>query len=152
MNFKEIDPGKNLARPTNFLERVNRRINEKFEPILMINLRLAYEQFSRSSEFPKGYCYPTALLLAKKLGLGIEQGYFMVDDDRMPDRRHAWNINKKGDIIDLTLAQFNPLLRQPIKSGVLIVKSRDSLYGRYVSEDGVFFRKSALSEILNSWK
>jgi len=52
-----------------------------------------------------GQCAVTAILLSELCGLQVVRGTYR------GNRRHYWNVDEDGNIIDMTLSQFPPGMR-----------------------------------------
>ena len=107
---------------------------------LVPRIEKVYMEYSSLAGFPSGKCKDVTDEL-KTLGLTQVGGWFQVD---MPipyigiRPKHNWS-ELDGIIIDLTAAQFNTWLNEPVQPGVLIISPQDSLYRRYLRVKDMMF-------------
>ena len=101
---------------------------KQLEPQL---LALRASVAKEGAEFPPGGDWRMARLVEEKLHLPLQSGLFV--DNAGRGHPHAWNVEPDtGDIVDLSLVQFNPTSR-PIE----ISQPRDIEESRYLA--GVYF-------------
>lgn len=102
----------------------------------MDELRVIFMEYSERKGFPDAYCTKISKDIATDLGLHYQEGFFRLD---FPNSKgallveHAWCIDVKGIIIDLTAHQFNANLIKPLSDSVQIINPKDLLYKRYSS-------------------
>ncbi|MEK7450517.1 MAG: hypothetical protein AAB662_01095 [Patescibacteria group bacterium] len=138
MNFKE--GGYRHGRELKIVvEEINSRKIARLNLFLFLQLNLAYLVISKNSpRFPDGYCVGATLFIADKLHLKFAQGEFTVDGSLI-SLPHAWAEDANKIIVDSTAAQFNGFLKEPVRSGLLIIKPESPLHKRYTPKDGIFF-------------
>ncbi|MCK4808376.1 MAG: hypothetical protein KAS90_02025 [Candidatus Aenigmarchaeota archaeon] len=83
--------------------------------------------------YSNGFSCCTASDAVEKLGYPNEKwGHFKVDLPKPDFKFHCYNYCPDGDIIDLTVEQFNGRVKGvEFRKGVLIVKKGTELYERY---------------------
>lgn len=110
----------------------------EFSQDLERHVRSIYEVLSLQQDFPRYYCDKASILVSQHTGLYVVMGTFRLDRPTtnygdMPrlEVGHLWNEDNSGAIIELTAAQFNNWLTQPILPGVLIIRPGNPVYSRY---------------------
>src|SRR5688572_9126286 len=96
------------------------------------DLAVIYRDQFKKPHFPSRFCgYVSSMV--EGLGFKIVDGNFMLDKPMNRGKRygHAWCVDIEGNIIDLTLTQFNKGLEQPVRKGILIIKPDDPLYRKF---------------------
>ena len=107
---------------------------------LLSRVEEVYLRFVSLDRFPVGKCKDVTDAL-KVLGLKQVGGWFQVDGP-IPDLgirpKHNWS-ELEDVIIDLTAAQFNPWLTEPVQPGILIINPQDPLYRKYLRVKDIMF-------------
>lgn len=105
----------------------------KLNDNLRAKLWRVYTNASKMEGFPKDCCGRVSRDV-RRLGFAFREGSFLLDLPKTGETRleyHMWNEGLDGRIIDLTAAQFNPWLSQPLPLDVLIFEPKDPNYQRY---------------------
>ncbi|MBI2541793.1 hypothetical protein HYV80_03740 [Candidatus Woesearchaeota archaeon] len=105
-------------------------------PDFLRELKEVYRGVSQLPGFPIGHCLSVSEPLAKKFGLKLIRGFFVLDRsvDENPYRiePHKWCEDSDERIIDLTAHQFNRGLDELLPEGVLVIEPGDPLNRRYL--------------------
>ena len=99
-------------------------------------LQAFYEVESRDWKDVRGECSRVSEYIARQFGLSYVEGKFVLD---MPltaggisnEEDHAWCVDGRQMVVDLTAAQFNNGLHKKLPKGLMIIGPEDELFGRY---------------------
>lgn len=110
------------------------------DPLVRQALDGLYRRLSITmTDFPKFKCGGTSRAV-ELLGFSVISGSFRLDFPTAEypnlDAGHTWCIDSRGRIVDLTLAQFNECLYEPVPAGMLVIEPDCLLFERY------YFKKS----------
>lgn len=122
------------------LEPRNPYLADATDPNVRKSLDGLYRRLSITmTDFPKFKCGGTSRAV-ELLGFYVTHGSFELDfaTAEYPNLEagHTWCEDRFGRIVDLTLAQFNECLYEPVPVGVLVIEPDCLLFERY------YFKKS----------
>lgn len=115
--------------------------NPNWDTRIIEPLQTVYAEIKKSPLFPSGECISASVDLFFKHGFNIEGGWFLVDRPSEADlitgrfQTHFWSYHRESTgstIYDLTLAQFNLHLTNPVPQGIIIVEMGTRLWQRYI--------------------
>jgi hypothetical protein len=106
---------------------------------LLPELKRIYQEVSKWPGFPKEWCKDVSGKVQRELGLRTKDSWFLLDFavtsfdgySRLVSY-HVCSVDQDENLIDLTASQFNPYLRNPIPSGILILPPENQLCERYL--------------------